>query len=241
MSAIATVAQPLFEPLSSDASRAHRIAAALVQDLRARRPGLPLGLPESTAEAHVARPVAPTPDERSLEDALLLPGSVVELSALPGGGGLTCALLLLRAAQARARAEGRSRHLCIVDPSRALCAPAIAALGVPLADLIVLQPDPDRLLRIAVRAQRSGVFSGLLVDASSAPDVSRFDVPVRRLALACEESGAVCVLVTSSRARRGLPLPTAARALVEAEPGGLTVRFLKHKHGLRRPVRIRAA
>jgi hypothetical protein len=239
MSAIASVAQPLLQPFSPEGSRAHRIAEALVQDLRARKPGLPLGLVEGARRP--GEQPGEAPGERTLEEALLLPGSVVELSALPGGGGLTCALWLLRAAQQRARAEGRSRHLCIVDPSRALCAPAIAALGVPLAELIVLQPDPDRLLRIAVRAQRSGVFSGLLVDATGLGDVSRLDVPVRRLALACEETGGFCALLTSSRARRGLPLPTAARALVEAEPSGLSVRFLKHKHGLRRPVRIRAA
>jgi hypothetical protein len=234
MSAI--VAQPLLH----EGSRAHRIAEALVQELRARKPGLPLGLVEtpSTISSAIA---AEAHEERSLADALCLPGAVVELSALPGGGGLSCALLLLRAAQERALAGGRSRHLCIVDPSRTLCAPAIAALGVRLADLIVLQPDSDRLLRIAVRAQRSGVFSGLLVDATGLLDVSHLDVPVRRLALACEETGGFCALVTSSRARRGLPLPTGARALVETSNGELCVRFLKHKHGLRRPVRIRAA
>jgi hypothetical protein len=235
MSALVTVALPL----SQEGSRAHTLAKALVDDLRARRPGLPLGLLEAQPMARTE--LGDVPEEASLAEALCLPGSVVELSALPGGGGLSCALLLLRAAQERALAEGKSRHLCVVDPSRTLCAPAVAALGVPLADLIVLQPDTERLLRIAVRAQRSGVFSGLLVDVSGWSDVSRLDVPVRRLALACEETGSLCVLVTSSRARRGLPLPTAARALVESAGGDLCVRFLKHKHGLRRPVRIRAA
>lgn len=222
--------------LPPEPTRARRLARALVEDLRAQRPGLPLALLEESAAQESRAPV-----ERSLEEALLLPGAVVELSALPGAGALTCGLMVLRAAGVRARHEGRSRHLCIVDPSRTLCAPAVAGLGVPLSDLIVLQPDADRLMRIAVRAQRSGVFSAVLVDASGLADVSRLDVPVRRLALACEESGASCVLITSSRARRGVPLPTGARALVESVHGDLSVRFLKHKHGWNRPVRFRAA
>jgi hypothetical protein len=210
------------------------IARALVDALRAQKPGLPLALSEEHAPAPVSA--------RTLADALALPGAVVELSALPGAGALTCGLLLLRAAQAHAIGRGHSRHLCIVDPTRTLCAPAVAALGVPLKDLIVLQPDAERLLRIAVRAQRSGVFSAMMIDASGLLDLSRLDVPVRRLALACEDSGGLCVLVTSSRARRAVPLPTAARALVEAlSPQELSVRFVKHKHGVAHPLRVRVA
>lgn len=175
---------------------------------------------------------------------LLLPGAVVELSALPGAGALTLALRLLAEARQRAAAEGRPAWLCAVDSTRTLHAPAVAALGVELDKLVVMQPPADRLLRTAVRAARSGAFAGLLVDASGLADVSDLVTGVRRLTLAAEESQAVGVIVTSSRARRGLPLPVAARALVESAPppcsgdGGsgragddLHVRFLRHRHG----------
>jgi hypothetical protein len=179
--------------------------------------------------------------------ALHLPGAVTELSALPGAGALTLALRLLDIAGKEAHAASRPAWLCVVDPTRTLHAPAVAALGVALEKLVVLQPPSDRLLRTAVRAGRSGAFAGILVDGSALGDVSGLVTGVRRLTLAAEEHHIACVLLTSSRARRGLPLPVAARALVESVPTPvpspaptpmwgarreeLHVRFLRHRHG----------
>jgi hypothetical protein len=208
-------------------------ASLVLESLRARRQesgkgnlALALG---SEAE------VKPEHSPEGLE-ALFMPGAVVELSALPGAGALTLGLRLLAEARRKAVHEGRPSWLCVVDPTRTLHAPAVAALGLELDKLVVLQPDADRTLRTAVRAARSGAFCGLLVDGSARGDVSDLVTPVRRLTLAAEESGATGVLVTSSRARRGLPLPVAARALVENVPSPergdeLHVRFLRHRHG----------
>ncbi len=177
--------------------------------------------------------------------SLLLPGAVVELEALPGAGALTLAFLLLAEMRKRARAEGRPAWLCAVDPSRTLHAPAVASLLARhgqggLAQLVVLQPPAHRLLRTAVRAQRSGAFAAIVVDASGESDLSHFGTGVRRLALAAQETGALGVLVTQHRARRGLPLPVAARALVESVPSdaSLHVRFLKHRQGRLQPLCI---
>ncbi len=160
-----------------------------------------------------------------------------------GQGRSTLGLLLLAEARRRALAAARPGFLCAVDPSRTLHAPAVATLlephGVGLDKLLVLQPDADRLLRTSVRAFRSGAFAGVLVDAGGQGDLSTVVTGVRRLALAAEESRGLAVLLTSSRARRGLPLPVAARALVETVDGELHVRFLRHRHGPRPPLRLR--
>lgn len=222
-------------------------AATVLESLRARR----LESGKSSLALDLGMPSDGT--GRVLEEgglsSLLLPGAVVELEALPGAGALTLAFLLLAEMRKRALAEGRPAWLCAVDPSRTLHAPAVAALLARhgeggLAHLVVLQPPPERLLRTAVRAQRCGAFAAILVDASGESDVAHLVTGVRRLTLATEETRALGVLVTSSRARRGLPLPVAARALVEsvhdpysAEPS-LHVRFLKHRQGRLQPLSI---
>jgi hypothetical protein len=127
--------------------------------------------------------------------------------------------------------------LCAVDPSRTLHAPAVASLlsphDVTLDKLVVLEPHRDRLLRTAVRACRSGAFAGVFVDAGAEREVSSsaFVTGVRRLALAAEESRGLAVLITSRTARRGLPLPVAARALVDGADGDIHVSFLRHRMG----------
>lgn len=205
-------------------------AHMVLESLQARR--------QESGKSNLALRLGGEPAERTQEEglaSLLLPGAVVELSALPGAGALTLGLRLLVEARRLALVEGRPAWLCVADPTRTLHAPAVASLGVPLDALVVMQPPDARLLRTAVRAGRSGAFAGILVDASALDDVSGLVVGVRRLTLAAEEHGLACVLVTSSRARRGLPLPVAARALVESAPGhgddDLHVRFVRHRHG----------
>jgi hypothetical protein len=208
-------------------------ASTVLASLRAQREGLALALAK---DAPAPRQPSLAPGE-GLFDSLLLEGSVVELTALPGSGALTLAFLLLAEASRRARVEGRPAYLCALDPSRTLHAPAVASLlhprGTALGELIVLQPDDARLLRTAVRAQRCGAFAGVVVDASACPDVggAAFVNGVRRLALAAEDQRGFAVVLTSHRARRGLPLAVGARALVEGVDGEIRVGFLKHKYG----------
>lgn len=215
-------------------------ASTVLESLRARRQESGKGNLALRLAGEEAKEAGAQGESRDELSPLLLPGAVVELSALPGAGALTLALRLLAEARQRAAAEGRPAWLCAVDPTRTLHAPAVAALGVDLGRLVVMQPPAERILRTAVRATRSGAFAGLLVDASGLADVSDLVTGVRRLTLAAEESQAVGVIVTSSRARRGLPLPVAARALVESAPpppgsgragDDLHVRFLRHRHG----------
>lgn len=176
-----------------------------------------------------------TPEDTDPFDALLMPGAVVELSALSGAGALSLAFRILEQARRRARAAGRPAWLCAVDPTRTLHGPAVAAMGLPLDSLVVVQPPEERLLRTAVRAARSGAFAGVVVDGSALHDVSGLVTGLRRLTLAAEEHAVACILLTSSRAVRGLPLPVASRALVESALGPrgdeLHVRFLRHREG----------
>lgn len=208
-------------------------AATLLESLRAQRDGpLALSIGAESATPRVER------DEDGLAP-LLLRGAVVELEALPGAGALTLGFRLLAEMRRRALVEGRPAWLAAVDPSRTLHAPAVAAiLGRDLAQLVVMQPPADCLLRTAVRAQRCGAFAGILVDASGEGDVSGLVNGVRRLTFAVEETQALAVLVTSSRARRGLALPVAARALVESVGGEVHARFLKHRLGRTAPLAI---
>lgn len=210
-------------------------AATVLESLRAQRDG-PIALATGAESASTRAPALQ--DDNGLAP-LLLRGAVVELEALPGAGALTLGFRLLAEVRRRALLEGRPAWLAAVDPSRTLHAPAVAAiLGRDLAQLVVMQPPIDRLLRTAVRAQRCGAFAGILIDASSESDVSGLVNGVRRLTFAVEETQALAVLVTSSRARRGLALPVAARALVESVGGEVHARFLKHRLGRTAPLAI---
>jgi hypothetical protein len=185
----------------------------------------------------------------------LIPGGVVELSALPGAGALSVAFAIALRARTRAVAAGRSGWLCALDPAGTLSAPALLHLGVPLPELIVVRPPRERLLPCATRACRGGV-AAVVVDAGGVDDLSRLAVPLRRLTLAAEEQGTAVLLVTSARARRDGPLPCAARALVDTAPpetstmattstttsstsSTFVLRPVRHRHGL--PPRVTCA
>jgi hypothetical protein len=169
----------------------------------------------------------------------LVPGAIVELSALPGAGALSVAFAVALRARARAIAAGRPGWLCALDPSGTLSAPALLHLGVPLHELLVVRPPHERLLPCATRACRGGV-AAVVVDASGVDDLSRLSVPLRRLTLAAEERSTAVLLVTSARARRDGPLPCAARALVDtgvpgsssSSPSSFVLRPVRHRHGL---------
>ena len=212
-----------FPPLSLIPSRP--TAETVLASLRAQKGNLALALGREA-------PAEPLYESATALDALHFPGAVVELSALPGAGAHTLAFLLLREAQRRAAEAGRPAWLGALDPSRTLSAPAVAALGVDLRRLLVMQPPRERLLRTAARAQQSGGLCATLGDATGEEHLGALDGGLRRLARAAEQGGGAVVLLTSSRARRGLPVPAAARALVDRGPRGeLHVSFLRHRHG----------
>src|SRR5690606_6638096 len=106
-----------------------------------------------------------------LREAGGLPTGVVELAA-PEGLARATQLALRACAMAQrepfSRGEGgRAPVDCAwVDASRSLYAPGIAQQGVDLARLLVVQPPPEDVARVAVRLAASGLFSRIVVDRS---------------------------------------------------------------------------
>lgn len=216
-------------------------AATLLSRLKGAHGNVAIALAQRAPAIADAVPRGLTDVDPDVLDALLLPGAVVELCALPGAGAVTLALSCLKEALARALAiaGGHSRAwLCAIDPDRRLCAPAVAGLGLPLSRLVVLAPPGAKAPRVAVRAAKSGAFCGLLVDATAAPSLDDLPVPIRRLTLAAEDARATVFLLTSPRSRRTAALPVAVRAEVAPDGDDVVVRFVRHKHGLRDPRRL---
>lgn len=197
--------------------------------------------------------------DSAVTDALqrhwLVPGGVVELSTLPGAMALSVAFALATAARDQALAAGRPRWIGAVDAGATLCAPALAHVLRPsptaapgpaaLEETLVVRPgsSADAIMGCAQRLVRSGACCAVVVDAAGLMDLSALVLPIRRLVLAAEATGCAVLLLTSSRARRSLPLPVAARALIEGgtisdadqRPVGdhrVVVRPLRHRHGL---------
>ena len=206
-----------------------RIAVDLAQT---RAPGGDAIVDDPKAAAARAARALPAAAVRALQ----VPGGVVELCAHPGAGALSLAFRLV----ALRLAVAPNRWACAVDPRAALCAPALAGLGIPLARLLVISPPPAAVYRPSVRALSSGAFVALIVDATSARSLHDAPIAVRRLTLAAERCGACVYLMTSPSARRALPLPCAVRAEVAPAPGGLQVEIRKHRRGLLSPLFVPA-
>lgn len=179
-------------------------------------------------------------DDDDNDDALahhwLVPGGVVELSALPGAGAWTVAFILAAAARRRAMAVNGPRWLGALDPWGTLSAVALAHVlrdDDAMAETLVVRPrDEDSLMRTAARMTRSRACAAIVVDAAGFDDVSGLVLGMRRLTLAAEESGSAVLLVTSAKAVRRQPLPVAARALIDAAPDGTVLRGIRHRHGM---------
>ncbi len=161
----------------------------------------------------------------------LVPGGVVELSALPGAMALSAAFSLAKGARARAMALGKPRWIGAVDASATLCAPALAhvlstrssdgddahAACPALHETLVVRPGHHvgDVLACALRLVQSQACCAVVVDLQGAHDLGDAVIPMRRLSLAAEGGDCAVVVVTSARARRSLPLTVAARALVD--------------------------
>lgn len=199
------------------------------------RAGLSLGIPSL---------------DEALPDGGLLRGAVTEICSPNGLARSTrIALLACMAAQTEARrrnAKGESAWCAWVDPTGTLHAPGIAHGGVDLSRLLVVQPNPEDLARIAVRLVSSRVFSVVVLDRVGVPGAEvgesriRWDLAARRLALAAEGTDTAVLMLSPEALARRQALPTAMRIELE-QPlrDQLSLRVVKDRRGrLGPPVRL---
>lgn len=195
------------------------------------RPLLLHQLRARTEQTEERLPIDPPIDEAI--SGGLLRGAVVELAAPRGRARLTSlALAACSSAQKEAQRFGSSALSAWIDPSCTLFAPGVEARGVDLAHLFVVTPPRERVPHIAVRVARSHAFSVVVVDATSFTTLDPLTTLVRRLSLAVEGTACSLLLLTDLAARRGLPLPVAARIeLSRTTTDALDVRVAKERRG----------
>ncbi len=178
--------------------------------------------------------------DSALPDGGLPRGAVVELAAAQGlAQSTSLALSLCASAQHEALLRGGDPAWCAwLDPSRSLYAPGVAAHGVSLDRLLVVQPPLDALARIAARIVSSRVFSVVVVDTAGIPGavvstpLSRWTNVVRRLAVGAQGSDTCVVLLTDQRRSRQAALPAAMRIeLAQPSAHVLSLRVAKDRRG----------
>lgn len=184
-----------------------------------------------------------------------LPRGVIEIASpitkhgAMRGGATTIALSAVRAAHA---ADPRGWCAWVTESTAPpLYAPAAAQAGVDLERLLVVRPSPADLARTAVKVASSGAFELVVVDAPAGLDGklaiaspsggaakrgtsrARVDgsVVVRKLALAAEEKGTSCIVLTNVFTARSAPWPVALRMEVERRPEAIAVRVTKDRRG----------
>lgn len=154
------------------------------------------------------------------------------------GGATTIAL---SAVQAIHGADERAWCAWITPiDAPSLYAPALVQAGVDLSRLLVCRPRAAELARTALKVAASGAFDLVVVDAQRGLDGrlagggrAKVDgaVVVRKLALASEEKGTACLLLTNAYESRATPWPVALRVEVERRPDALAVRVTKDRRG----------
>jgi recombination protein RecA len=169
-----------------------------------------------------------------------LPRGVVEIASPVGkrgalrGGATTIALAAVKAAHARDAAAWCAWVSAEGEPS--LYAPSVAQAGVDLDRLLVVRPPHAALSRTIVKVAASGAFDLLVVDAITGLESrhaknAKSEMVVRKLALASEERGTTCVLLTNAYAPRTMSWPVALRLEVERRPESLALRVTKDRRG----------
>jgi len=185
-------------------------------------------------------------DQLAQAGADALPTGFAELDEqLPGGGwprGALTEILIEREGigelrlllPALARASEQSGWQAWVAPPHVPYAPALAAAGVRLKQLLVAKPQSAAdAWWTAEQALRSGACSAVL-SWLSMPDERR----MRRLQLGAESGRAWGVLFRSASAAQERS-PAALRLRLEASANGLAVHILKRRGGhLSRPVMV---
>jgi hypothetical protein len=173
--------------------------------------------------ARVARPSIPAGYP---ELDVLLPGGGWPAGALteicmerPGIGELQLVM------PAAARLSRSGRWIIMISPPHIPYAPALAAHGIQLSNLMLVRPEADEEKSWACeQALHSACCGAVLMWADRMPERT-----VRRLQLAAEHGGAFAMLFRSSRA---VPLITAALRLHISKADGRTiVRILKRRGG----------
>lgn len=177
----------------------------------------------------------------------LLQGGLVELS-VKGSSAFATTLALSACASAQrhpALYGGLPAWCAFIDPSCTLYAPGVAASGVLLERLLVLQPSVEALARTAIRVVDSRVFALTVVDTFGAlgtelgVKLGTWPRVVRRMALALEGLKSTVLLITDAAARRPLPLPVAQRIeLSRPQHGFVSLRVVKDRHGRIGPERV---
>lgn len=145
-------------------------------------------------------------------------GALIELLAdQPGVGELSLLLPLLRRTP-------QERWMAWIAPPFLPYAPALAATGVPLGRLLLIEPQqPDQILW----ATRQAVSSGSCAAVLAWP--RRIDAPaLRRLQLAAEDS-ATPLFLFRPRAAAMQASPAALRIALAAEGDRLRVEILKRR------------
>ncbi len=178
-----------------------------------------------------------------LPDGGLPRGAVVELCAPDGLGQSTRVMLAAcAAAQQQQREETIVRDRGVwcawLDPAGTLFAPAVLRAGIDLERLLIIRPPVESLARVAVRVAASRVFSLIVLDRCGVPGAQlsqaarRWDIAVRRLALAVEASATTVVLLSRANEPRRTLLPVALRLeLGRPSAQHLSLRVAKERHG----------
>lgn len=155
-------------------------------------------------------------------------GALTELAGGPASGKTGIALALVAAL-------GPGDLAAYVDGRGELYPPAVAALGVELARLLVVRPPPrarvegpDRdpalvALWAAEALLASGAFGAVVIDVALSRAVRGAEAAARRLQAAAEKGGAVGLWLTA-RGGPGLRVPAAVRLELSAEDGRIVGR-----------------
>jgi hypothetical protein len=177
-----------------------------------------------------------------------IPRGVVELaspSAKPvtktgatRGGASTIALSAVRSVHAADERAWCAWITPVDAPS--LYAPALVQAGVDLSRTLIVRPPASALARTAIKVAMSGAFDLVVIDGQAGLDGrlagggrSKVEaaVVVRKLALASEEKGTTCLVLTNAYESRATPWPVALRVEVERRPDALAVRVTKDRRG----------
>lgn len=200
-----------------------------------------VALPSPSTHA-LPGPSARAPDLPWLAGIELPRGAVIELAAPTGLGRATrLALHACASAQRVSRAvsqDGEPRWCGFVDPTGSLYAPAVVESGVDLERLLVVRPDAEEIAKIAVRMATSRLFAVLVIDRVGVPGAAatrtrtRWDVAVRKLALACEPTDTTVLVLSDIERAREDALPVAMRIeLLRPAPDRLSMRVVKDRRG----------
>ncbi len=189
-----------------------------------------------------ALPLGVAAIDEVLPDRGLPYGSVVEICSPNGLARATqLALSACVSAQNQSRAsssDGDCSWCSWVDASRSLFAPGVVRAGVDLERLLIVQPDPQDIARVGVRLVSSRLFSVVVLDRCGIPggelneQRTRWDIAVRRLALAAERSDTIILLLSKLSQSQQRSLPTSLRIeLSRPSLDRLSLRISKDRRG----------